>query len=97
MASPFIFERIEMPDQKIDIMDVLKAEDRILTNVLEMLDKQKQILYFGEQEVTEKEIDDRIINESIILSMKFNSSIEKNLQELRDAIAPILESDSSQN
>ena len=97
MASPFIFERIEMPDHKIDIMDVLKAEDRILTNVLEMLDKQKQILYFGEQEVTEKEIDDRIINESIILSMKFNSSIEKNLKELRDAIAPILESDPSQN
>lgn len=97
MASPFIFERIEMPDHKIDIMDVLKAEDRILTNVLEMLDKQKQILYFGEQEVTEKEIDDRIINESIILSMKFNSSIEKNLKELREAIAPILESDPSQN
>lgn len=97
MASPFIFERIEMPDQKIDIVDILKAEDRILTNVLEMLDKQKQILYFGEQEVTEKEIDDRIINESIILSMKFNSSIEKNLKELREAIAPILEGDSSQN
>lgn len=86
-----------MPDQKIDIMDVLKAEDQILTNVLEMLDKQRQLLYFGEQEVTEKEIDDRIINESIILSMKFNSSIEKNLKELRDAIAPILESDYSQN
>lgn len=86
-----------MPDHKIDIMDVLKAEDRILTNVLEMLDKQKQILYFGEQEVTEKEIDDRIINESIILSMKFNSSIEKNLKELREAIATILENDSSQN
>lgn len=86
-----------MPNQKIDIMDVLKAEDQILTNVLEMLDKQRQLLYFGEQEVTEKEIDDRIINESIILSMKFNSSIEKNLKELRDAIAPILESDYSQN
>ena len=86
-----------MPNQKIDIMDILKAEDQILTNVLEMLDKQRQLLYFGEQEVTEKEIDDRIINESIILSMKFNSSIEKNLKELRDAIAPILESDYSQN
>lgn len=97
MTSPFIFERIEMPDHKIDITDVLKAEDRILTNVLEMLDKQKQILYFGEKEVAEKEIDDRIINESIILSMKFNSSIEKNLKELREAIAPILESDPSQN
>lgn len=86
-----------MPDQKIDIMDVLKAEDRILTNVLEMLDKQRQLLYFGEQEVTEKEIDDRIINESIILSMKFNSSIEKNLKELRDAIKPIVEDSVSHN
>lgn len=86
-----------MPDQKIDIMDVLKAEDQILTNVLEMLDKQRQLLYFGEQEVTEKEIDDRIINESIILSMKFNSSIEKNIQDIQDAIKPIVEDSVSHN
>lgn len=86
-----------MPDQKIDIMDVLKAEDRILTNVLEMLDKQRQLLYFGEKEVVEKEIDDRLINEFIILSMKFNSSIEKSIQDIQDAIKPIVEDGVSHN
>lgn len=86
-----------MPDQKIDIMDILKAEDRILTNVLEMLEKQRQLLYFGEKEVAEKEIDDRLINEFIILSMKFNSSIEKNIQDIQDAIKPIVEDSVSHN
>ena len=86
-----------MPDQKIDIMDILKAEDRILTDVLEMLEKQRQLLYFGEKEVAEKEIDDRLINEFIILSMKFNSSIEKNIQDIQDAIKPIVEDSVSHN
>ena len=86
-----------MPDQKIDIMDILKAEDRILTNVLEMLEKQRRLLYFGEKEVAEKEIDDRLINESIILSMKFNSSIEKNIQDIQGAIKPIVEDSVSHN
>lgn len=86
-----------MPDQKIDIMDILKAEDRILTSVLEMLEKQRQLLYFGEKEVAEKEIDDRLINEFIILSMKFNSSIEKNIQDIQDAIKPIVEDSVSHN
>ena len=86
-----------MPDQKIDIMDIFKAEDRILTNVLEMLEKQRQLLYFGEKEVAEKEIDDRLINEFIILSMKFNSSIEKNIQDIQDAIKPIVEDSVSHN
>ena len=86
-----------MPDQKIDIMDILKAEDRILTNILEMLEKQRQLLYFGEKEVAEKEIDDRLINEFIILSMKFNSSIEKNIQDIQDAIKPIVEDSVSHN
>lgn len=86
-----------MPDQKIDIMDILEAEDRILTNVLEMLEKQRQLLYFGEKEVAEKEIDDRLINEFIILSMKFNSSIEKNIQDIQDAIKPIVEDSVSHN
>lgn len=86
-----------MPDQKIDIVDILKAEDRILTDVLEMLEKQRQLLYFGEKEVAEKEIDGRLINESIILSMKFNSSIEKNIQDIQDAIKPIVEDSVSHN
>ena len=86
-----------MPDQKIDIMDILKAEDRMLTNVLEMLEKQRRLLYFGEKEVAEKEIDDRLINESIILSMKFNSSIEKNIQDIQGAIKPIVEDSVSHN
>lgn len=86
-----------MPDQKIDIMDILKAEDRILTDVLEMLEKQRQLLYFGEKEVAEKEIDDCLINEFIILSMKFNSSIEKNIQDIQDAIKPIVEDSVSHN
>ena len=86
-----------MPDQKIGIMDILKAEDRILTDVLEMIEKQRQLLYFGEKEVAEKEIDDRLINEFIILSMKFNSSIEKNIQDIQDAIKPIVEDSISHN
>ena len=86
-----------MPDQKIDIMDILETEDRILTDVLEMLEKQRQLLYFGEKEVAEKEIDDRLINEFIILSMKFNSSIEKNIQDIQDAIKPIVEDSISHN
>ena len=86
-----------MPDQKIDIMDILKTEDRILTNVLKMLEKQRQLLYFGEKEVAEKEIDGRLINESIILSIKFNSSIKKNIQDIQGAIKPIVEDSVSHN
>lgn len=86
-----------MEKDQIDVFDIFKAQRTVLENVLDSLDKQRQLLYFGEKQVAEKEIDDRIINESMILAMKFNNSIQKCLQELYDIIEPISEHDSSQD
>lgn len=86
-----------MEKDQIDVFDIFKAQRTVLENVLDSLDKQRQLLYFGEKQIAEKEIDDRIINESMILAMKFNNSIQKCLQELYDIIEPIAEHDSSQD
>lgn len=86
-----------MENDQIDVFDIFKAQRTVLENVLDSLDKQRQLLYFGEKQVAEKEIDDHIINESMILAMKFNNSILKCLQELYDILEPLAELDPSQD
>lgn len=86
-----------MENDQIDVFDIFKAQRTVLENVLDSLDKQQQLLYFGAKQVAKKEIDDRVINESMILAMKFNNSIQKCLQELYDILEPLAELDPSQD